>query len=299
MNVLVVVAALELLDAGEAGVGYLNAMIGIGGIVGGLLALVLAARGKLAADFGIGLVLFGLPLALVALAQVPVALVALAVLGIGNSVVDVTALTLLQRIVGNDVLGRVLGTLEGLLLAGIGIGALLAPVLVGLLGAETTLIVSGAIMPALVLVSLGRLRAIDRVALRPVNLELLRGVPIFAPLAEPLLEHLAASLDEVRVTAGATIIREGEPGDRFYVIGDGEVEVAGRRFGPGESFGEIALLRDVPRTATVTAVTDVALYALERDEFLAAVTGHERARAAADEVVAARLGHLSGAQTLL
>jgi len=298
MNVLVVVAALELLDTGEAGVGYLNAMIGIGGIVGGLLALVLAARGKLGADFGIGLVLFGLPLALVAFAQVPVALVALAVLGIGNSIVDVTALTLLQRIVGNDVLGRVLGTLEGLLLAGIGLGALLAPVLIDLLGAETTLIVSGAVMPALVLVSLGRLRAIDRVALRPAHLELLRGVPIFAPLAEPLLEHLAASLDEVRVAAGATIIREGEPGDRFYVIGEGEVEVAGRRFGPGESFGEIALLRDVPRTATVTAATDVVLQSLDRAEFLAAVTGHERARAAADEVVAARLGHFPSSQTV-
>ncbi len=299
MNVLVVVAALELLDAGEAGVGYLNAMIGIGGIAGGLLALVLAARGKLAADFGIGLVLFGLPLALVAFAQVPVALVALAVLGVGNSIVDVTALTLLQRIVGNDVLGRVLGTLEGLLLAGIGLGALLAPVLIDLVGAETTLIISGAVMPALVLVSLGRLRTIDRVALRPAHLELLRGVPIFAPLAEPVLEHLAASLDEVRATAGATIIREGDPGDRFYVIGDGEVEVTGRRYGPGESFGEIALLRDVPRTATVTAATDVTLQSLDRDEFLAAVTGHERAQAAADEVVAARLGHLSGSQTLL
>lgn len=299
MNVLVVVAALELLDTGVAGVGYLNAMIGIGGIVGGLLALVLAARGKLAADFGIGLVLFGLPLVLVALAQVPVALVALAVLGIGNSIVDVTALTLLQRIVGNDVLGRVLGTLEGLLLAGIGLGALLAPVLVDVLGAETTLIVSGAIMPALVLVSLGRLRAIDRVALRPANLELLRGVPIFALLPEPVLEHLAASLDEVRATAGATIIRVGEPGDRFYVIGDGEVEVAGRRLGQGEAFGEIALLRDVPRTATVTAATDVTLQSLDRAEFLAAVTGHERAQAAADEIVAARLGHLSGPQTLL
>ncbi len=299
MNVLVVVAAFDLLDAGDAGVGYLNAMIGIGGIVGGLLALVLAARGKLAADFGIGLVLFGLPLALVALAQVPIALVALAVLGIGNSIVDVTALTLLQRIVGNEVLGRVLGTLEGLLLAGIGIGALLAPVLVDAVGAEGALIVAGAIMPLLVLVSLGRLRAIDRFALRPAHFELLRGVPIFAPLAEPVLEHLAASLDEVPAAAGTRIIRAGDAGDRFYVIESGEVEIEGRRFGPGESFGEIALLRDTPRTATVTAATDVVLQSLDRDEFLAAVTGHERAHAAAEEVVAARLGHLSGAQTLL
>jgi MFS family permease len=293
MNVLVVVAAFDLLDAGEAGVGYLNAMIGVGGIVGGMIALVLATRGRLATDFAIGLVLFGLPLALVALAQVPVALVALAVLGVGNSIVDVAALTLLQRIVGNEVLGRVLGTLEGLLLGGIGLGALLAPLLVDAVGAEAALVISGAVMPVLVLVSLGRLRAIDRVALRPAHLELLRGVPMFAPLAEPVLEHLAASLGEVRAPAGTVIIRAGDVGDRFYVVESGEVEVAGTRLGPGEAFGEIALLRDTPRTATVTAVDDVVLRSLERDEFLAAVTGHERASAAADEIVAARLGQLS------
>ena len=93
------------------------------------------------------------------------------------------------------------------------------------------------------------------------------------------LERLAASLTEVRLPAGATVIRVGEPGDRFYVIGEGQVGIEGKTFGPGSSFGEIALLRDVPRTATVTAVTDVVLLALEREEFLAAVTGHEQANA--------------------
>jgi MFS family permease len=295
MNVLVVVAAFELLDTGDSGVGYLTAMIGVGGIVGGFAALVLATRGRLAADFAIGLVLFGLPLALVALADVPVALIALAILGIGNSIVDVTALTLLQRIVGDDVLGRVLGTLEGLLLAGIGVGALVTPLLVDAIGAEATFVAAGATMPVLVLVSFGRLRAIDRVALRPAHVELLRGIPIFAPLPEPVIEHLATSLVEVRAAAGEVIIRQGDTGDRFYVIGEGEVSVAGQALGPGDSFGEIALLRDVPRTATVTAATDVVLHAVERGDFLAAVTGHERAHAAADEVVAARLSGLAAA----
>ena len=92
------------------------------------------------------------------------------------------------------------------------------------------------------------------------------------------------------VPAGTTVIREGERGDRFYVIANGEVEIAGRRFGPGESFGEIALLRDVPRTATVTAATDVELVAIERDAFLGAVTGHEPAHITAHAVAAARLG---------
>jgi MFS family permease len=295
MNVLVVVAAFQLLDTGDAGVGYLTGMIGIGGIIGGFAALVLATRGRLAADFGIGLVLFGLPLALVALADVPVSLVALAVLGIGNSIVDVTALTLLQRIVGDDVLGRVLGTLEGLLLAGIGFGALLTPLLVNAVGAEATFVVAGLTMPVLVLACLGRLRAIDKVALRPPHLELLRGIPIFAPLPEPVLEHLASSLAEVRAAAGETVIRKGDEGDLFYAIESGEVEVADQRLGPGAWFGEIALLRAVPRTATVTAVTDVVLQAIDRDEFLAAVTGHEPAHAAADEIVAARLGGLAAA----
>ena len=88
---------------------------------------------------------------------------------------------------------------------------------------------------------------------------------------------------------GRIVIREGDSGDRFYVIADGEVEIAGAPLGRGESFGEIALLRDVPRTATVTATTDVVLQTLDRDMFVAAVTGHEPAHAAAEAVIAARL----------
>ncbi len=293
MNVLVVVLALDLLDTGVAGVGYLNSMIGVGGILGGFVALVLATRRRLAADLGIGLALFGLPLLVIGLVvEIPVALVAFAVLGIGNAMVDVTALTLLQRIVPNDVLGRVLGTLEGVLLAAIGLGALLTPLLIEVAGAEATLVIAGAVLPALALVSVGVLRAIDRTQQAPEHTELLRAVPIFGPLPEPVLEHLAAALEEVRHPTGTAVITLGEHGDRFYVISDGEVEIEGRTFGPGDSFGEIALLRDVPRTATVTVLSDVVLQALERDEFLAAVTGHESAKAAADEVVAARLGRL-------
>jgi CRP-like cAMP-binding protein len=107
-----------------------------------------------------------------------------------------------------------------------------------------------------------------------------------------MLEHLAAALEEVEYPSGSTVIATGQPGDRFFVVEDGVVEIEGTTFGPGESFGEIALLRDVPRTATVTASTDVILQTLGREEFLAAVTGHEDASAAADAVVAARLGRL-------
>jgi predicted MFS family arabinose efflux permease len=291
LNVLVVLAALELLDTGEAGVGYLNAAIGVGGIAGGFVALVLATRGRLAADMGIGLVLFGLPLVLMAaFANVPIALLALGIVGIGNSIVDVAAITLLQRLVGDELLGRVLGTLEGMLIGAIGLGALAAPALASDLGTREALLVSGAVLPVLTIASLLRLRAADRRATPPEHLAILRRVDFLAALPEPVLEHLASSAHALALAAGTTVIRAGDPGDRFYVVEEGEVEVAGKRLGPGAPFGEIALLRDVPRTATVTAATDVRLVAIEREPFVAAVTGHESTSATADEVIAARLG---------
>jgi MFS family permease len=291
LNVLVVVAALELLDVGESGVGYLNGALGVGGLVGGFVALVLASRGRLAADFGLGVALFGLPLALLGIvSSVPVALLALGLVGLGNSLVDINALTIMQRTVPDDVLGRVLGLLEGVLLGSIGVGALLAPLLIELAGIRWALVATGALLPALAVLAARRLRSIDSRTAAPAELQLLQGVPTLAPLPVATLELLAGALTEVRLPAGAVVIREGESGDRFYVVDEGEVEIEGKRFGHGEGFGEIALLRDVPRTATVTAATDVKLWALERDEFIAAVTGHEPASAAADAVIAARLG---------
>jgi MFS family permease len=291
LMVLVVVSALELLDVRPSGVGYLNGALGIGGLLGGFVALVLATREKLAADFGIGLALFGLPLILIGVtSSVPVALVALAVVGLGNSIVDINALTIMQRAVPNDVLARSLGLLEGLLIGALGVGGLLAPVLIHLAGIRWALILTGLLLPALALVAGASLRSIDRRTAAPAHLDLLRTIDLLSALPGATLESLARSLSETVVPTGTAIVREGETGDRYYVISSGEVEVAGRRLGPGTGFGEIALLRDVPRTATVTAASDVTLLALERDEFVAAVTGHEPARATAEEVMAARLG---------
>jgi predicted MFS family arabinose efflux permease len=294
LNVLVVVTAFELLDLDDAGVGLLYAAVGVGGLVGGFVALILSSRGRLARDFALGLVLFGIPLILVGGVPVAfVAVVALGVLGIGNSIVDVNALTIMQRVVPDAVLGRALGALQGLLRATLGIGALIAPGLVALVGPEWALVVTGAVLPALTLLTRPRLRAIDREASAPEATELLRRVSLLASLPEPVLERLAREATPVQVAAGVPIVREGEVGDRFYVIRSGTVSILGRTFGPGEGFGEIALLRDVPRTATASAVTDVELVALEREQFVAAVTGHAPSAAAADTVVAARLGALS------
>jgi MFS family permease len=294
LNVLVVVTSFELLDLDEAGVGLLYAAVGVGGLVGGFVALLLSSSGRLARDFAIGLALFGLPLALIGGLPVSVVAVAgLAVLGIGNSIVDVNALTIMQRAVPDAVLGRALGALEGLLLATLGLGAILAPVLIDAVGPEAALVITGVLLPVLALLTRPRLRALDRTTSAPEATGLLRGVPMLAALPEPVLERLAREAVSTTVLAGHPIVREGEPGDRFYVVEKGQVSILGRTFGPGAGFGEIALLRDVPRTATAMAVTDVELIALEREPFVAAVTGHAPSAAAADTLVAARLGALS------
>jgi hypothetical protein len=179
------------------------------------------------------------------------------------------------------------------MLATLGLGSALAPVLIELVGPEASLVITGILLPVLALLTRPRLRAIDGGASAPEATGLLRGVPLLAALPEPVLERLAREAAPASFTAGTTIVREGDPGDRFYVVSSGTVGILGRELGPGEAFGEIALLRDVPRTATATAVTDVSVVTLERAPFVAAVTGHAPSAAAADTLIAARLGSLS------
>jgi MFS family permease len=296
LNVLIVVIALDLLDAGNAGVGFLNSAIGIGGLLGAVAAAALVGRRRLAADFGTGIFIWGVPIALVAIWPNQVfAIVLLGIVGIGNTLVDVSGMTLMQRAAPDEVLARVFGVLESLLLLTVGLGALVAPFLLDWLGTRGALIVAGALLPLLIVPAWPHLTAIDRdVRVPEEQLALLRGNPIFAPLQPSTLEQLADRLQEVRVPAGDVIVRQGESGDRFYLIEAGTVEVAidgrpGRELGPGEGFGEIALLRDVPRTATVTARTDAVLYALERDAFVPAVTGSGPSLSAAEAVIGMRL----------
>jgi len=290
------VAAIQLLHLGNAGVGYLNSAFGIGGVVGAAITVALVARQKLATDFAIGTLLWGLPLILAGLfPNEAAAIVLFALIGVGDTIVEVAVPTLLQRAVPDEVLGRVFGAIESMIIGAMGIGAILAPVLVSSIGVRGALIAFGAILPVLGILSWHRLGAIDRAyALPERQLGLLRANPIFAPLAEAQLEQLARALDEEQVAAGTTVVREGEPGDRFYIIaaGDLDVSVDGaqvRTLGEGDHFGEIALLREVPRTATVTARSDADLYALDQDEFISAVTGHATSVEAAEAVVSQRL----------
>jgi MFS family permease len=296
-SVLVVASALDLLDLGESGVGFLNAAVGAGALLGTVAAIALVGRERLASDFGVGIFLWGIPIALIGVW--PESIVAFALLlfvGAGNTLIDVSGPTLLQRLVEDEVLARVFGALQSFLILGYGVGMLGAPLMIELIDIRGALIVSGALLPLLTTLFWRSLTRIDPGVRAPSELlELLRSVPIFAPLPESVLEYLAGTLTRVRRGASETIFHQGDQGDHYYLIEAGEVDISidGRvvsTLGPGQGFGEIALLRDVPRTATVTAKTDVTLDALGRDEFIAAVTGHTASAQAADNVVSSRLG---------
>jgi MFS family permease len=298
LQVFIVVLALESLDLGDGGVGFLNSAMGIGALVGAVAALSLAGVRRLSPAFLVGLLLRGLPLVAVGLmtdSLVPV-LILLACFGLGGAFVDVPGLTIVQRSVPEDVLARVFGVIQMLWLSSLGIGAALAPLLVSWLGLDGALMATGAVLPALVVLFGFKLVRIDASAEPPKadELRILASVPIFTSLPGLSLEHLAGRLIPLRMEPGAVIVRERESGDRFYIVAEGEVEVSehGRmlsEIGHGGYFGEIALIRDVPRTATVTAKTPVVLYALDRDDFLAAVTSHAPSSEAAEEVVSSRL----------
>jgi MFS family permease len=295
LNVLIVVVAFRLLHGGGGWVGLLSGAVGAGILVGGALSVTLTGR-RLAAPFGLGLVLWGVPIALIAAFPYHAsALLLLAAVGIGNAIEDVAGETLLQRLVSDDLLGRVLGVLFGGATAGMAVGAIATPGLIAWLGTRGALVATGAFLPALVLASWAALTRIDHSAAAPAaELSLLDQVPMFAPLPVAAKEQLARSLARVDARKGTEIMREGAAGDRFYIVSRGRLAVtqAGRSLGnlaAGDSFGEIALLRDIPRTATVTASEDVELYALERADFIDAATGHAAGRAAGEEVVRERL----------
>jgi MFS family permease len=297
LQVYIVVVAFEELGQGKAGVGYLNSAIGVGALVGGVIALALVGVRRLSPPFAVGVLGWGVPLILLGVRpDFVAALLLLAVVGAANSLVDVAGFTLVQRAVPDDVLARVFGIIQMLFLFSLGLGAIVAPAIVNLVGIRWALAASGGFLVVLVALFWPRLARIDATAKPPVPAELriLASVPIFTPLPGTSLEHLAARLVPLRLEPGTMIVREGDAGDRFYIVAEGTVEISEGGFplselSAGGYFGEIALLRDVPRTATVSSKTSVVLYALDREDFLAAVTSHAPSAEAAEEVVSARL----------
>jgi MFS family permease len=281
LDVLYVVLAVGVLGHSGSTAGYLNAAFGAGGVAGVAVTVALVGRRRLAPALLAGLVLWA---------------AALAVAGVGRTTLDVAGRTLLQRISRPDALARAFGLLEGVSMAGLAIGSIAASGFVAVVGGRGAFVCVAAILPVAAAFVLRNVLAADAAVLPVVEMARLRALRIFRPLGAPSLEALARALEPVEAPAGTTIIREGDGGDRFYVLAEGAVEVSrhGERVGElrrGDCFGEIALLRDVPRTATVTALTHVRLDALDKAAFISAVTGHDPSARLADELVQARLGH--------
>jgi MFS family permease len=295
LNVFLVVVAVDL-GFGADGVGVLLSAIGVGGVLGALVSGGLGSERRLAAGVSLGILLWGLPIVVMGLsgATAPT-LAVLVALGVGNTIADVAGVTLLQRIVPDEVLARVLGVLESVTIGAFGLGALLAPPLLDALGTEAALVATGGALAMVAVLSWRPLAGIEARGPSPLReVELLRAMAIFAPLDGVTLDRLASQLEPVRLAPGETLFEQGTQGDRFYLIATGEVEVLvdGRPVAlerPGEGLGEIALLRDVPRTATVRAKSESELYALGREPFLTALTAHPASDAAARGLAASRL----------
>lgn len=298
LTVIIVVASIELLGLGDPGVGLLNSAIGAGGIIGAVGTILLIGRRRLVPYLILGLVFWGIPISLVGLLPLAwVAVLAMGVVGAANAVLDVAGFTTLQRTIPNEVRASVMGLFEGYVAAMAGLGGIVAPLLLVWLGIQPVLFVAGLILPVIVVATYRGLRRADDVALVPERqLHLLRGVAMFAPLPITTIEELAGSLIPVEFALGDVLMRAGDPGDRFVLIDSGTVGVEQdgvtiRTIGAGGFVGEIALLRGVPRTATVRALTEIRAFELESASFVAAVTGDRDAALSADRVIAERLSN--------
>jgi MFS family permease len=287
--------AVQMTDFGSAGVGYLDSAMGVGALLGGLVAVGRSSVGKLGTDFGVGVIFWALPLLLTAVwPQMWAAFLAMFIIGVANPVVDVNASTILQRKTDDEVMGRVFGALDTALIGSMALGSAIMPIMIHFWGLRWSLAALAILISASVVPAFGRLKAIDATLREPEGLALLRGVPLFAPLELKSLERVAQQLVRVEVPAGEVLIREGDEGDRFYVIESGQMTASFegsvlRQMGPGDPFGEIALLRDVPRTATVIADEPTVVLALEREDFLDAVTGNSEVNNAADDMISRRI----------
>lgn len=295
LDVLFVLLALEVFDIGESGAGLLNAALGLGMVAGGTVTFTLVGRQRLAPVLGVAALASGLALAILAAVSPVWAAPLIVVTGIGFAACDVLGRTILQRVTPDRVLARVFGALEGLGLASLALGAVLAPFVVLALGVQGALVVVGLLLPAGIALSWLGLRAMDQHALVPRRaLELLRVVEIFVPLPPPQLEWVARHARWITIEPGEALITEGDVGDAYYVLESGSLTVTkgGELLriltGRADAVGEIALLRDLPRTATVTASAESVMLRLSRAEFLEAVTGHAQAHEAARRVVEAR-----------
>ena len=295
LNVFAVVVAIELLHSGESGAAALFAAVGAGGLLGSFVVALLVGSRRLGLWLAVALVLWGAPIAVLPAAPIePAALALLAVVGLGNAIIDVPLFTLPVRLAPDAVLARAFGVFESLVSLGVALGSAVTPWLVTLVGLRGALVVIGLVLPILAVVALRPLQSLDRrLQVRDVEIETLRCTPMFALLPVPTIEHLALSLRRRSFRAGGVLFRQGDVGETFYVVDQGEAEVVGDgkvvgTLAHGDFFGEIALLHDVPRTATVRARTDLGVLEIDRRNFLA-VAGYSASSDAATAAIAKHL----------
>lgn len=288
-NVFVVVVAIDLLHRSDSTVGVLQGVVGVGAIIGSAVCTMLVASRAMARWLGVSIALWGAPLLILGLLPYyVVALLAGAVIGLGNSLLDVTGFTLMARMTPDAVVARVFGVFESLVALSVGAGSLVTPPLISLLGLRGALVAVGCVTPIVTIVWWRTLTRIDgSVAVRTDAIHLLREVPMLRPLPVPVIEQLAHGLDRRVLDPGEAVFTAGQPGDSFYVVEEGNVEVLDgpavvRTMGRGQGFGEIALLGDTTRTMTVRAVGHATLFGIRRAFFVPAISGFGDARCAAE-----------------
>jgi MFS family permease len=297
VDLLCVILAASYLHLGSGGAGYLNAAFGAGAVIAGFGTAFLIGRRRLKNMLVLTLAAAVLALGLISLVpRIAPVLVLLALVGFSGALFDVTGRTLLQRSSPTRVVAGVFAILETLMDVGLVLGALLVRVAYSAGGLRLALVAPAGIALVL-LVALGRrLQQLDNTAVVPVvEIRLLRAIPIFAALPAPELEGVAYELDLVTVPAGTTVFRQGELGDRYYAVSSGSLSIVRhgelvQTVGRGQGFGEIALIRDVPRQATVTAESDALLYSLRKDVFVETVTGHARASNLTRKIIEGHMG---------
>ena len=281
------------LHMGNGGPGELYIVWGIGGVVGSAALLALIRRRGYGLALLVGCLSFAAGVGVAGLDGVALALLAMLPAGIGMALVEVGFMGLVPRLADDAVAGRVYALSEVAYSGAAGAGALLAPALIRALGTPASLAAGGAAFALLALATAGTLARLDTGQEEAARIrELLRSVSFLAPLPLPRLERLVRGAKSMSAPAGTAVVQAGEIGHEFYVIDDGTVEIEeyGRRQGPGSGFGEIALLLDIPRTATVRAATDVRLWTITRRAFAAAVSAHADVSQLADVTIREHLG---------
>ena len=294
-DVLMVLYAEVRLDGGGGAAGLLGVGMGVGAVLGAVGSAGLMGRALVSSYLVYSAVLFAV--AFIVLSGVEVLIIGMvlfACFGLGESLLRVTSSVGTQRLSPDAFLARIFGVAEGLQMAAMALGSFALSVIVRAMGLGPALVTMGSVVTLTMMWNTLRFRRAGG-DVPPPPAELIDRLlldDVFRHLPGLALARLAERICEERFEAGTAVITEGESGDRYYLITSGRVTVtvAGefvREMGPGLAFGEIALVRDLPRTATVTCAVSTDFLVVERDDFLEVVVGHRRTLAAASDVATA------------